>query len=97
MWVDGAECLWIVSFGYALLGAGLVLTQAFNGAGDTYTPTWINLLCFWMLQLPLAWWLAESQAWGPRGVFVAVVVAESALALVATWQYRRGHWAHTAV
>ncbi len=88
----GADCLRFVASGYGLFAVGLVLTQAFNGAGDTYTPTRVNLICFWLLQLPLAWWLAERLALGTRGVFVAMAVAEAALALVAWWYYRQGRW-----
>jgi putative MATE family efflux protein len=87
-----SECLRFISYGYGFMGVGLVLTQAFNGAGDTWTPTWINFICFWLLQLPVAWWLAAHCHFGPRGVFVAVFFAETALALVAWLQYRRGLW-----
>jgi Na+-driven multidrug efflux pump len=68
------------------------VTQAFNGAGDTDTPTWINFFCFWMLQIPLAYVLAEPMGYGPRGVFAAVTIAESILAVVAVIVFRRGHW-----
>ncbi|MGR8918805.1 MAG: MATE family efflux transporter [Gammaproteobacteria bacterium] len=93
----GADCLRIVALGYLPFALGMVLAQAFNGAGDTWTPTWINLLAFWALQIPLAWTLARVFGLGPRGVFVAITVAESALAVLAWWQYRRGRWARTAV
>jgi len=70
----------------------MVVTQAFNGAGDTYTPTWINLLCHWLFQIPLAYFLAISAGLGPDGVFVAIAVAESLLAVVALLVFRRGNW-----
>jgi hypothetical protein len=66
----GSDCLRYVSYGYGFFGVSLVLTQAFNGAGDTYTPTWINFICFWLVQLPVAYALAEWRAMGPQGVFV---------------------------
>jgi Na+-driven multidrug efflux pump len=82
----------IISYGYVFYAWGMVLTQAFNGAGDTTTPTWINLFCFWMLQIPLAWFLAGSAGLGPRGVFWAVAIAESVLAVAAAVIFRRGKW-----
>jgi len=90
-------CLRLVALGYGFLAAGLVLTQAFNGAGDTWTPTAINLACFWALQLPLAWWLSTPLGHGPGGVFVAVTVAEAAVALLAWYVYRRGRWRRVTI
>ena len=88
----GADCLRWIGYGYAFFAIGMVITQAFNGAGDTRTPSWINFACYWVLQIPLAYALAEFMALGPRGVFIAVMVAESALALVALLVFRRGTW-----
>ena len=85
-----AECLRVVSYGYVFYAVGLIVTQAFNGAGDTTTPTWINLVCFWLLQIPLAWYLADL--FGPQGVFAAIAIAESLLAIVAVIVFRRGRW-----
>ena len=82
----------IISYGYVFYAWGMVLTQAFNGAGDTTTPTWINLFCFWMFQIPLAWFLANEAGLGPRGVFWAVAIAESVLAVTAAIIFRRGKW-----
>jgi putative MATE family efflux protein len=82
----------IISYGYVFYAWGMVLTQAFNGAGDTATPTWMNMICFWMLQVPLAWWLANGLEFGPRGVFWAVALAESVLAVMAAVVFRRGRW-----
>ena len=76
------DCLRIVSAGFVFFAYGLVLTQSFNGAGDTWTPTWINLGCFWAWQIPLAWLLAIQLGMGPRGVFIAMTVAFSTLAVV---------------
>jgi len=88
----GAGCLRIVSYGYGLYAVGMVVTQAFNGAGDTDTPTWINLFCFWLLQIPLAYLLAEWLGYGPRGVYAAVTIAECAMAVLAVIVFRRGGW-----
>jgi putative MATE family efflux protein len=85
-------CLRIVSSGFLLFAYGLVLTQAFNGAGDTWTPTWINLGCFWLWQIPLAWLLALRMELGPSGVYIAITVAFSTLALVSAIIFRQGWW-----
>lgn len=85
-------CLRTVSAGFVFFAYGLVLTQAFNGAGDTWTPTWINLGCFWLWQIPLAWLLAIHFEMGPRGVFIAMTVAFSTLAVVSGVIFRQGWW-----
>jgi putative MATE family efflux protein len=86
------ECLKYVSLGYPFYAWGMIMEQAFNGAGDTATPTWINLFCYWTLQLPLAWWLAHVAGLGPRGVYLAIRSAESVLAVVSVVLFRRGRW-----
>jgi Na+-driven multidrug efflux pump len=86
------SCLRIFAYGYGFYAWGMVLVQSFNGAGDTRTPTWINFGCYWLGQIPLAWWLAKGAAMGPDGVFVAVPVAEFALAAVSYVLFRRGGW-----
>ena len=70
----------------------MVLTSAFNGAGDTWTPTFINLGVFWLFEIPLAWWLSTRTALGPWGVFWALTIAYSALAVVSAVLFRRGGW-----
>src|SRR6267143_1881148 len=70
----------------------VVLSQSFNGAGDTFTPTMLNLVIFWLWELPLAWVLAVPLGMGPRGAFLAVAIAFSALALAAGAIFRRGRW-----
>ncbi len=86
------SCLRIVSTGFIFFAYGLVFTQSFNGAGDTWTPTWINLGCFWFFQIPLAWLLAIRLEMGPQGVFIAMTVAFSTLAIVSGVIFRRGWW-----
>ncbi len=71
---------------------GMVLTQSFNGAGDTWTPTWINFCCFWLWEIPLAWLLAIKLGMGPRGVYIAITVAFSTVAVVSAILFRRGRW-----
>lgn len=90
-------CLRFVSLGYPFYAWGMVMEQAFNGAGDTVTPTWINLGCYWMLQIPLAWYLAGSAGLGPRGVYLAICLAESLLAVVSMSIFRRGAWQRVRV
>ncbi len=81
-----------VALGFPFYAYGMVLTQSFNGAGDTRTPTWINLIVFWLFEIPLAWILANSMAFGPQGVFAAATVAFCALAVVSAILFRRGRW-----
>ncbi len=85
-------CLRTVSLGFLFYAYGMVLTQAFNGAGDTWTPTVINLFVFWLFEIPLAWWLATHAGFGPRGVFIALTVSYSMLALISAVIFRRGAW-----
>ncbi|MFQ5739005.1 MAG: MATE family efflux transporter [Acidobacteriota bacterium] len=93
----GVDCLQIVSYSYVFMAFGMVTVQAFNGAGDTTTPTWINLFCYWFLQIPMAYLLAIPLELGPRGVFAAIAVAQSALALVSLFLFRRGGWKRRSV
>jgi len=86
------SCLRIVSLGFPLYAYGMVLTQSFNGAGDTWTPTWLNLLCFWLWEIPLAWALAHVLGFGPRGVFISITVAFCTLALASAAIFKRGRW-----
>ena len=88
----GVDCLRIVAYGFLFYAYGMVLTQSFNGAGDTRTPTIINLFVFWLWELPLAYVLAIVFGIGPRGVFIAITIAFSTLALVSGLLFRRGRW-----
>lgn len=88
----GAEWLRILSYSLFVYGWWMVSVQAFNGAGDTMTPTRINLVFFWLVQIPLAWWLALHLGWDELGVFWAVFVSETAVGLFTLWLFRRGKW-----
>jgi putative MATE family efflux protein len=88
----GVDCLRLVSYGYGFYAYGMVLVQAFNGAGDTNTPTIINVFCYWLLQLPLAYVLALPFGLGAQGVFLAITLAESVLAIVSIFFFRLGRW-----
>jgi len=86
------RCLRIVSAGFLFYAYGMVLTQALNGAGDTTTPMLLNLLCFWGLELPLAWLLTGPLKLGPTGAFISIAVAFSVFALLGAWVFRQGRW-----
>jgi len=88
----GAQCLRIVAFGYIFYAWGMVMPQAFNGAGDTLTPTKINFFCFWLLEIPLAYLLALKLGAKLTGVYWAIVFAESTAGLVGIWVFCRGRW-----
>ncbi|HEY0976322.1 MAG TPA: MATE family efflux transporter [Flavobacteriales bacterium] len=88
----GVSALRILCLGYFFYGYGMVLAQAFNGAGDTLTPTWMNAICFLLLQIPLAWYFSHALDWGATGAFVAVPISESILAVLAAIIFRRGKW-----
>src|SRR5690606_9229911 len=88
----GVRALRIICLGYFFYGYGMVLAQAFNGAGDTLTPTWMNVICFWLIEIPLAWWLAMLLGWGVDGVFASIAISESALAVLSAWLFKRGRW-----
>ena len=88
----GVDCLRYVSYGYVFYAYGMVLQQAFNGAGDTTTPTIINLICYWLFQIPLAYVLAVMVGLGAQGVFLTITISESALAVVCILVFRRGRW-----
>jgi putative MATE family efflux protein len=88
----GASCLRIFSYGYVIYAWGMVMVQALNGAGDTTTPTFINLVCYWLFQIPLAFLLARTLGFGAAGVFWAVPIAELFIAAAGIAYFRRGTW-----
>ncbi|HSF44477.1 MAG TPA: MATE family efflux transporter [Chitinophagaceae bacterium] len=87
----------IMAAGYVFYGLGMVMMNAFNGAGDTKTPTYINLFGFWFFQIPLAYLLAKTFGLGPVGVFIAIPVAETAITLTSWFMFRKGRWKKTEV
>ncbi len=82
----------IVSFGYIFYGVGMVMINAFNGAGDSKTPTWINLFWFWIFQIPFAYVLADVLKMGPTGVFIAIVVTETCITITSVILFKKGKW-----
>jgi putative MATE family efflux protein len=92
-----SDCLFIVAFGYAFYGLGMVVETAFNGAGDTLTPTYLNLCIFWLFEIPLAYLLSYRFKMGPEGVFWAITIAFSVLAVASALLFRRGKWKQKTV
>lgn len=88
----GAEWLRILSYSLFVYGWWMVSVQAFNGAGDTMTPTWINLVFFWLIQIPLSWLLASGLEWQHSGVFWGVFISETSVGLFTLWLFTRGRW-----
>ncbi len=86
------QALHIVSIGYIFYGLGMVMMNAFNGAGDTKTPTLINLFCFWVFQIPFAYLLTSYWKLGPQGVFIAIVSTETLVCLISTFFFMKGNW-----
>jgi putative MATE family efflux protein len=89
---QAARGLRIISYGYVFYAWEMVLLNAFNGAGDTRTPSLVNIAAFWVVELPLGWLLAHVLGWGPDGVFVAIAFAYSLAAVLAFLAFRRGRW-----
>ena len=88
----GTNCLRILGLGYPMYAVGMIMVQSLNGAGDTGTPTVLNLISFWLVQIPLAYWLASGAGLGPNGVFVAIVVSETMCTILSIAVFRRGRW-----
>jgi putative MATE family efflux protein len=93
----GAEWLRILSYSLFVYGWWMVSVQAFNGAGDTVTPTWINVVFFWLIQIPLSWFLAIGLDWQHSGVFWGVFISETSVGLFTLWLFTRGRWKTTKV
>ena len=88
----GAEWLRILSYSLFVYGWWMVSVQAFNGAVDTTTPTWINVVFFWLIQIPLSWLLAVGLGWQHSGVFWGVFLSETSVGLFTLWLFTRGRW-----
>ncbi|KJD34275.1 multidrug transporter MatE [Tamlana nanhaiensis] len=93
----GSLCLRVLASGYIFYGYGMVIINAFNGAGDTKTPTYINFVCFWLLQLPFAYFMALTLNFGPSGVFWAITFAEVLIAIIAIIWFKKGTWKNVKV
>jgi Na+-driven multidrug efflux pump len=87
-----ATCLRILSYGNIGYAYGMVMLQAFNGAGDTVTPTYVHFFGFWIVEIPLAYFLAITAHIGANGVYISIVVAEAAIAAAGVLLFRRGRW-----
>jgi len=90
--IEALRSLWLVSLALPIFAAGMCYEAAFNGSGDTWTPTRLNFFCFWLGQIPLAWILAVPVGLGSLGVYIAVPVSFSVLAFWSAYLFRRGHW-----
>ncbi len=88
----GATCLRMLNYGNIAYAYGMVMEQAFNGAGDTVTPTIVNLFCYWLVEIPLAYWLAIPSGLRARGVFLSIPIAEATLVIISILLFRRGRW-----
>ena len=93
----GAEWLRILSYSYFVYGWWMVSVQAFNGAGDTKTPTLINLVFFWLIQIPLSYWLAIKLDWQQSGVYWGVFVSETLVGLFTLLLFKKGKWKNMEV
>ncbi|MBE0662496.1 MAG: MATE family efflux transporter [Bacteroidales bacterium] len=93
----GSKWLKILSYSYFVYGWWMVSVQAFNGAGDTRTPTWINLVFFWMIQIPLSWVMAIHMGWEYSGVFWAVFISETSVGIFTLWLFTHGKWKKTSL
>lgn len=93
----GVQCLRYVCLGYIFYGYGMIMIQSFNGAGDTKTPTILNVCGFWLFQIPLAYTLAILLDFGPKGVFLAIAIAESAIAIAGIILFKQGKWKKVAI
>jgi len=93
----GAEALKYLSFGFVAYALGMVIVQSFNGAGDTYTPMFINIVSFWLVEIPLAYFLAIYFSFNEKGVFISIIVSETLLTLLGIILFKRGKWKYKKV
>ncbi|MCY1634384.1 MATE family efflux transporter [Marinifilum sp. D737] len=90
--INGIQALKIISCGFIFYGMGMVLLNSINGAGDTQTPTLLNLISFWIVEIPVAYLLAIQFGWNQKGVFYAIIIAEAVLTLIALYWFKTGRW-----
>jgi Na+-driven multidrug efflux pump len=95
--IIGAKALRILGSGFIFYGIGMIIVQSLNGAGDTRTPTLIHFICFWVIQIPLAYVLTFKTTLGVSGSFWAVPIAETILAIIAYYTFKKGNWKNVAV
>ena len=88
----GTACMRIIACGFGFYAVGMVLMQAFNGAGDTFTPSWINGICFWLIQIPMAYTLIRFFDFGPEAAFISIALSESLVAVIGVPLFQRGKW-----
>ena len=93
----GARCLEILALGYIIFGVGMVVVQAINGAGDTFVPTLFNVICYWIIEIPLAYFLAKTLDMQFTGVFYSIIIAESIWTILGVIYFRTGKWQKTVV
>ena len=93
----GTSCLRILGIGYPIYAVGMVIVQSLNGAGDTRTPSILNFVCFWIIQIPIAYWMSTELNFGPNGVFTAIIVSEFFLTISAVLVFRTGKWKQQVV
>jgi putative MATE family efflux protein len=92
-----SQALSIITLGYIFFGLGMVMVQAFNGAGDTKTPAIINIVVLWLIEIPLSYMLAISLGFAATGIFIAIAICHSLHALVSWWLFRKGQWKKVSV
>ena len=88
----GINCLRIIGAGFPAYAIGMIIIQSLNGAGDMITPSIMNFICFWLIQIPLAYWLSAIVNVGPSGVFIAIILSETLLTVMAVWFFRKDSW-----
>ncbi len=97
VWQSGIDCLRVISYGFLFYALGMVMIQSINGAGDTSTPVWLNIIAFWMIEIPLAYILTNALGMGVKGVGFAIIISETILTIMAVYMFRKGKWKETKV
>ena len=89
---EAALCLKVICTGYIFFGYEMIIMQAFNGAGDTYTPTLLSFIFMWLGQIPLAYTLAYTLGWNSMGVYIAIAFSSFLISMAAVYLFRKGKW-----